>query len=84
MRLVIRLPFLRTKIETEMMKARADIQRALIPQGLNVTRRLALPTQSKSLDWILNEMDKMEKVAPSHVNYKEGKLSGAVYRSSLF
>lgn len=78
--LVLRMPSMKKKVETEMGKAKAMIQKQLVPQGEDVVRHLALPPDGKPLDWILEEMDKMDKEGNSHTDYKEGKLSGAVYR----
>lgn len=66
-----------------MGRAKAMIQEQLVPQGEDVVRHLALPQESKSLEWILEEMDKMDTEGKSHTDYKEGKLSGAVYRELL-
>ncbi|KAI0320845.1 hypothetical protein OF83DRAFT_1102559, partial [Amylostereum chailletii] len=79
MRVVIRSPWLKDRVELEMGQAKASIQRSLIPQGPDVVRHLALPMSSRSLDDILADMEKMDTDGPSHTDYKEGKLSGAVY-----
>jgi sphinganine-1-phosphate aldolase len=71
---------MRKRVETEMAAARAEIARKLLPQGKGVVRHLALPKQSCTLEWILDAMEQMDQEAPSHTNYREGKLSGAVYR----
>lgn len=77
--LALRMPSMRQKVEVEMGRAKAMIQEQLVPQGEDVVRHLALPQESKSLEWILEEMDKMDTEGKSHTDYKEGKLSGAVY-----
>ena len=64
-----------------MDKAKLDIESRLVPQGANVVRHLSLPSQGKSLDWILSEMDKMDAEFDSPPEqWRLGKLSGAVYR----
>ncbi|ETW81089.1 glutamate decarboxylase/sphingosine phosphate lyase [Heterobasidion irregulare TC 32-1] len=75
----MRTPEMKKKVAKEMGQARTDIDARLVPQGPNVTRHLALPQQSKSLEWILDEMATMDNESKSHTNYREGKLSGAVY-----
>ncbi|KAI0268820.1 PLP-dependent transferase [Gloeopeniophorella convolvens] len=79
LQLVITFPSMRAKVKREMDAAKQDIDRMLIPKGDKVVRHLALPEHGRTLDWILGEMEQMDKEAPSHTNYKDGKLSGAVY-----
>jgi sphinganine-1-phosphate aldolase len=68
-------------VEEEMAFARVEIERKLIPQGKDVVRHLALPKEGCTLEWILDSMEQMDQEAPSHTDYREGKLSGAVYRT---
>jgi len=74
----------RKKVETEIDAARALIDRQLLPQGKDVVRHLELPKQGCTLEWILDAMEQMDQEAPSHTNYRDGKLSGAVYRAHNF
>ena len=67
-------------METELGKARLDIESKMVPQGPNVTRHLSLPTEGRDQDWILAEMAKMDEEGGHHVNWKDGRVSGAVYR----
>ncbi|PFH53702.1 hypothetical protein AMATHDRAFT_54119 [Amanita thiersii Skay4041] len=76
--LVLRLPGTRSKVETELNKAKIQIEDKLVPKGADVVRHLTLPAQGKSLDWILAEMDKMDKEM-GDTNWRLGKISGAVY-----
>jgi sphinganine-1-phosphate aldolase len=75
----MRLPSMRQKVETEMGKARVGIEAKLVPSGPDVTRHLVLPREGRDLDWIINEMDQMDKEAMGRVNWHQGKLSGGVY-----
>jgi sphinganine-1-phosphate aldolase len=88
LRLIIKLPSMRQKVDTGMDDARAEINRKLLPQGKDVVRHLALPRKGCTLEWILDEMEQMDLEAPSHTDYRDGRLSGAVYRaqnlSSIF
>ncbi|THH16014.1 hypothetical protein EW146_g4551, partial [Bondarzewia mesenterica] len=77
--LIMSMPEMKKKVATEMGKAKVDINNRLVPQGPGVTRHLSLPTQSRSLEWIMDEMAKMDLEGGSHTDYREGKLSGAVY-----
>ena len=80
--LALRLPSAKQKVETELGKARIDIENKMVPQGPGIVRHLALPTQGQSPDWILGEMAKMDEQAGGHVDWHDGKVSGAVYRES--
>ena len=84
LRLIIALPSVRKRIDTEMDAARAEIDRKLIPQGKDVERHLSLPRKGQSLEWILEAMEQMDREAPSQTDYREGKLSGAVYRTHAY
>ncbi|THH12743.1 hypothetical protein EW146_g7415 [Bondarzewia mesenterica] len=77
--LIMSMPEMKKKVATEMGKAKVDINNRLVPQGPGVTRHLSLSTQSRSLEWIMDEMAKMDLEGGSHTDYREGKLSGAVY-----
>lgn len=77
--LALRFPAARQKVETEMEKARIEIEGKLVPQGADVVRHLSLPPAGQGIEWILKEMDTMDGYIKSP-NYKLGKLSGAVYR----
>lgn len=75
------MPSTRKKVTAQMDQAKLDIENRLVPKGANVTRHLALPSDGKPLDWILQEMDKMDvEMGGSAESWREGKLSGAVYR----
>ncbi|KAN0111467.1 PLP-dependent transferase [Russula decolorans] len=78
-RLIIKLPSVRKRVEEEMEFARVEIDQKLLPQGKDVVRHLALPKRGCTLEWILDSMEQMDQEAPSHADYREGKLSGAVY-----
>lgn len=67
-----------------MDKAKLDIENKLVPKGVDVVRHLSLPAEGKSPEWILAEMDKMDNEINGHVNWRQGKLSGAVYRKGFY
>ena len=68
-----------------MGKAKLDVENKLVPKGPDVTRHLSLPEEGKSIEWILAEMDKMDSELNGKTGvWKEGKLSGAVYRTFLY
>lgn len=78
--LALRLPAAQKKVRLEMDKAKLDIENKLVPKGADISRHLALPTEGKSVDWILSEMEKMDSEMGTHTEWSSGKLSGAVYR----
>ncbi|KAF8692318.1 hypothetical protein AX14_002590 [Amanita brunnescens Koide BX004] len=78
-RLVLRMPGARHKVESQMNKAKIDITDLLVPKGPNVVRHLTLPEKGNSLEWILAEMDKMDHEMNHKSNWRQGKMSGAVY-----
>ena len=80
--LAMRLPSTRAKVEAEIAKARQDIITKLIPQGPNVTRHISLPSQGQSAQWIAQEMERMDAESENTGLWRQGKLSGAVYRTS--
>ncbi|KAI0049954.1 PLP-dependent transferase [Auriscalpium vulgare] len=79
LQVVLRLPSMRKRVATELGAVRAQIQRELVPSGPEVVQHLRLPVESQSLEWILDEMAKMDAQGPSHTDFRQGRLSGAVY-----
>jgi len=82
----MRLPSLKLRVDSEMAKAKQDIEGKLVPKGPSVIRHLALPLEGQSPEWIANEMERMD-VETGGMNgntaWKNGKLSGAVYHGGL-
>ena len=76
----MKLPVAQKKLQEELGKVKVDIEDKLIPKG-DITRYLALPAQGKSAEWILEEMARMDKELGAHTDWRQGKLSGAVYRT---
>lgn len=81
--LVLRLPAARKKVETELGQAQLQIEKRLVPQGEGVTRHLALPPTGHTAEWIFEEMAKMDKESECHADWRQGKISGAVYRAYI-
>ncbi|KAF8445009.1 pyridoxal phosphate-dependent transferase [Boletus edulis BED1] len=77
--LVMKLPAAQQKLQAELAKVKVDIESKLVPRYTELTRHLALPAKGKSTDWILEEMARMDKELGMHVDWREGKISGAVY-----
>ena len=79
--LALKVPSVQKEVQRQMNEARVEIEDKLIPKG--TPRHLALPEKGKSVEWILEEMAKMDsKMGPS-ADWRRAKLSGAIYRTSL-
>ncbi|KAF8547233.1 PLP-dependent transferase [Imleria badia] len=70
------MSFLQNDEFMELGKVKIDIEDKLVPKGGEIT---ALPAQGKSPEWILEEMAKMDKELGTHTDWRQGKISGAVY-----
>lgn len=78
--LAMKLPAARKKVDAELARVRADIRKKLIPEGPRVARHLALPLEGNSKEWIIAEMARMDEETPHLKSWKDGKISGAIYR----
>ncbi|KDQ55737.1 hypothetical protein JAAARDRAFT_59713 [Jaapia argillacea MUCL 33604] len=77
--LALRLPHLKQRVDSQMLQARVDIEKKLVPSGPRVTRHLTLPASGQTPEWIEAEMEKMDTEMGEDANWRHGKLSGAVY-----
>lgn len=77
------MPSAKKKVEAELGKAKLDIEKKVAPDSVGIKRNLSLPSKGQSADWILEEMAKMDKEFGEKTNWKDGKISGAVYRELL-
>ena len=77
----MKLPQAQKKLQEELDKVKVDIEDKLVPKDGEVTRYLALPAQGKSAEWIIEEMARMDKELGAHTDWRDGKISGAVYRT---
>ena len=75
------MPAQRKKAEADIANAKFVIEGKLVPKGEAVTRHTTLPTKWHSEEWIMTEMAKMDSEI-AHAEWKHGKISGAVYRTS--
>ncbi|KIJ49499.1 hypothetical protein M422DRAFT_74589 [Sphaerobolus stellatus SS14] len=76
--LYLRLPSNKAMVTEKMDETRVLIRSKLIGTGPNIVRHLSLPRQGRSAEEIEKELETMQlELAP--IDYKEGKLSGAVY-----
>ena len=77
----MRLPAAQKRVEAELAEARKEIEGKLAPDRPELTRHLALPPTGRTPEWIVKEMDKMNAASGKQDSWKEGRMSGAVYRS---
>lgn len=61
-----------------MDEAKLIIENKLVPKGADVVRHLSLPNKGRTPEWISEQMGKMDTEV-GDVNWRHGKLSGAVY-----
>jgi len=75
---------MKKSVSEKMDKAKLDIEDRLLPKGKDVVRHLSLPAQGRSLEWILEEMKNMDTEMGGNIQpWNQGKISGAVYRTSV-
>ncbi|KAF2470585.1 sphingosine-1-phosphate lyase 1 [Lindgomyces ingoldianus] len=73
----LRLPGVRTKVQTQVAESIMKLERRLVPTGPGVERTITLPTEGWSEEQVrkaLNDLEVME-----HTRWEDGKVSGAVY-----
>jgi len=77
---LLKFPPQKEKVEKQLADAVRKVEESLVPRGPHVIRHLALPHQGRTPEWIVQEMDRMDREGPSKSDaWKLGKLSGAVY-----
>lgn len=77
----MKFPAAQKKLREELGKVKVDLEDKFVPKDGEIPRYLALPAQGKSAEWILEEMQRMDKALGGHTDWKQGKVSGAVYRT---
>ena len=73
----LRLPGVRTKVQTQVAESILKLERKLVPSGPGVERTVTLPVEGWSTEAVekaLADLDKME-----HTRWEDGRVSGAVY-----
>ena len=83
MLLAMKLPPAQKQLQEELNKVKVNIEDKLVPKGGEFTRYLTLPAQGKSAECIFEEMARMDKELGPRRDWRQGKLSGVVYRTSL-
>lgn len=73
----LRLPGVRTKVQTQVAESLLKLERKLVPTGPGVERIITLPAEGWSEEQVrkaLNDLEAME-----HTRWEDGRVSGAVY-----
>ncbi|KAF2497786.1 sphingosine-1-phosphate lyase-like protein [Lophium mytilinum] len=73
----LRLPGVRTKVQTQIAESILKLERRLVPTGPGVERTVALPTEGWSEDRVRAALQTMEDM--EHTRWEDGRVSGAVY-----
>ena len=73
----LRLPGVRTKVQTQIAESLLKLERRLVPSGPGVERTLTLPQEGWSGDQVKAALEKLAEM--EHTRWEDGKVSGAVY-----
>lgn len=73
----LRLPGVRTKVQTQVAETILKLERRLVPSGPGVERTTTLPAQGWSLEQVRKALDELEGM--EHTRWEDGRVSGAVY-----
>ncbi|KAG0142911.1 hypothetical protein CROQUDRAFT_81635 [Cronartium quercuum f. sp. fusiforme G11] len=75
--LLLKVPSFNEKVMSQLDQGSVDIEKKLAPKRPGIVRWLSLPSEGKSVDWLKDELEALASL-PS-TDWKEGKVSGAVY-----
>lgn len=81
--LALKFPSAKKQVDDKLAETRQKIDDKVMPKDPNIVRHLALPKEGRTAEWIAEEMERMDRALESG-SYKDGKLSGAVYRKPTF
>jgi len=73
----LRLPGVRTKVQTEVAETLLKLERKLVPSGPGVERITVLPSAGWSEDEVRKKLVDMANM--HHTRWEDGRVSGAVY-----
>ncbi|GAB7350242.1 hypothetical protein MBLNU459_g0892t2 [Dothideomycetes sp. NU459] len=76
-RVFLRLPGVRTKVQSEINTAISGLEKKLVPSGPGVTRYTALPASAWTPDQVRAELERLGEM--QHTRWEDGRVSGAVY-----
>jgi sphinganine-1-phosphate aldolase len=73
----LRLPGVRTKVQTQVAETILKLEQKLVPSGPGVQRTTSLPTEGWSEDVVRNKLEELSQM--EHTRWEDGRVSGAVY-----
>jgi sphinganine-1-phosphate aldolase len=73
----LRLPGVRTKVQTQIAESILKLERKLVPTGPGVERTVSLPAEGWSEERVRTALQTMEDM--EHTRWEDGRVSGAVY-----
>jgi sphinganine-1-phosphate aldolase len=73
----LRLPGVRTKVQTQVSESLLKLERKLVPSGPGVERITCLPSAGWSEEEVRKKLDDLANM--EHTKWEDGRVSGAVY-----
>lgn len=73
----LRLPGVRTKVQTQVAESILKLEQKLVPSGPGVQRTTTLPIEGWSEEEVRNRLE--ELAGMKHTRWEDGRVSGAVY-----
>lgn len=73
----LRLPGVRTKVQTQVAESIMKLERKLVPSGPGVERLTALPAEGWTEEQVRKALTDLEGM--EHTRWEDGRVSGAVY-----
>lgn len=73
----LRLPGVRTKVQTQISESLLKLERKLVPSGPGIERITSLPTTGWSEDDVRKKLGDLASM--EHTKWEDGRVSGAVY-----
>jgi sphinganine-1-phosphate aldolase len=73
----LRLPGVRTKVQSQVAESILKLERRLVPSGPGVERTITLPAEGWPLEQVQKALADLEGM--DHTRWEDGRVSGAVY-----
>lgn len=73
----LRLPGVRSKVQTQVAESILKLERKLVPSGPGVERTTRLPTEGWTTEQVQKALSDLEGM--EHTRWEDGRVSGAVY-----
>lgn len=73
----MRLPGVRTKVQTQVAESILKLEQKLVPSGPGVQRTTTLPIEGWTEEEVRNKLEELASM--KHTRWEDGRVSGAVY-----